>query len=96
MAEVFRSPLQPVIGLCQIAFNQPPFNPPERCRPIRSFLAFTPWYTPRLGVDEKYTIYLEEAIRGKTLAAADISIRIDYYPWFLTFWPFKGSREQRF
>jgi hypothetical protein len=91
------SQVQPMVGLCDIYYGEPK-NLPERCPKILTFLVFGPWFANKLAPDERYTIHLNEFlnITGAKFAAADLSIKIEYYPWFLTLWPFHRAKEFRF
>jgi hypothetical protein len=90
------SEVQPALGVCDIIYGEPK-NLPERCVKIGTFLMFDPWAVKVLAADERYTIQLDEALNIKAkFGAADIAIKIGYYPWKLTSWPFRITREFRF
>jgi hypothetical protein len=86
-----------MLGVCEIFYGEPK-NLPERCNKILTYLHFTPWFAKKLAPDEAYTIHLDELlnVRGGKFGAADLSIKIEYYPWILTFWPFRSEKEFRF
>jgi hypothetical protein len=94
------SDVQPMIGLCEIDYGHPPHDLPERCSShLGSLLVFKPWFTKKLAVDEAITIDLNDLIHvpfGAKFSAADISIDISFYPWFLRFWPFRADIERCF
>ncbi|WP_454813249.1 hypothetical protein [Labrys neptuniae] len=88
--------VQPMLGLCVLIWGEP--KPlPGTCNKISTFMIYTPWHSDSLAIDERYTIHLDEVIKaaGK-FGGADISIRVDFYPWLLTFWPFRLEKEYRF
>ncbi|MGH6842261.1 MAG: hypothetical protein ACREDV_09265 [Methylocella sp.] len=88
--------VQPMLGVCEIYYGEPK-NLHERCDKMRTYFIFKPWFVHKIAPDEPYTIHLDEFfnIKGK-FGAADISIKVEYYPWILTFWPFRTEKEFRF
>ncbi|MGQ0445118.1 MAG: hypothetical protein ACT4O2_08345 [Beijerinckiaceae bacterium] len=90
------SDVQPSLGICEIYYGEPK-NLAERCGKMRTYFSFTPWFVHKIAPDETYTIHLDEFlnVKGK-FGAADISIKVEYYPWILTFWPFRNEKEFRF
>lgn len=87
-----------MLGICEIDPELPAHNPVGDCPPgvLKAAFIYRPWFIPRLERAEPYTIYLDEAVRFPSLASANIAIGIDYYPWFLKFWPFKFEMQNRF
>ena len=59
---------------------------------FESRLAFAPWQHHRLGMDDKFTIVLTDAIKGQ-IDFADIAIIVSYKPWFL---PIRREKTYRF
>lgn len=85
------------IGICEYDMNSAPHDLPERCHgPLSSLLAMPRWYAPILYPDEPLTVDVDDMLHPDKLGAADISIAVGYYPWFLKFWPFHGTKQYRF
>ena len=59
---------------------------------FESRLAYAPWQHHRLGMDEKFTIVLTDAIKGQ-IDFADIAIIVSYKPWFF---PIRREKVYRF
>lgn len=59
---------------------------------FKSRLAYAPWQHHRLGMDEKFTIVLTDAIKGQ-IEFADIAIIVSYKPWFF---PIRREKAYRF
>lgn len=95
--------VQPTLGVCRILGGQQPQEISDRCPETLPELHFQQWLARKLRVDERYTIRLDDVIAvPKTsrpwhfLSAADLSIVVHFYPWFLAFRPFNLEREFRF
>ena len=71
-----------MLAVCEIFYGEPK-NLPERCNKILTYLDFTPWFAKKLAPDEAYTIHLDELLNvgGGEFGTADLSIKIEYYPW---------------
>jgi hypothetical protein len=85
--------VQPVIGVCYIT-GIGVSGGPECNGPAATVLAFKPWFTKWLDVDEKYQIAIEDALRpatpdkqGQQIENANVTIGIMYTPWRMpAFW----------
>jgi hypothetical protein len=96
--------VQPTLGVCGILMGQQPQEISDWCAgPLTYQFHFQQWFAKTLGVDERYTIRLDDVIAlPKTsrpyhfLSAADLSILVHFHPWYLKFWPFNMEREFRF
>ncbi len=93
--------VQATIGVCRMLFNMPPRDLPENeCKGhLKDEIYIGNWSAKQLAPDETYTLRLDEAggfRPGLRLSAADLSIEIHFYPWFLKVWPFYRYKEFRF
>lgn len=91
---------QPSIGICY--FKPQPLNGTEpSCNgPAGSKMRFIPWHADWFSPDEKYQIFLDQAIAGASNVAthrtelnADITVYVEFSPWYA---PWRSSKEFRF
>jgi hypothetical protein len=80
--------VQPLIGLCEIIVEDQNVVP-QRCngRSATRF-AIATLYKGRLVRDEGFSFLLDDVFRlapGATLTHAEISVGIDYQPWFVPY-----------
>jgi hypothetical protein len=84
-----------LLGICSVGFNLTDKNPtpPTMCpRSLQSRMAPGKWNISRLGIDEKFAVTLEDPLNGQ-VGYADISIIVEYEPWFI---PWRREKEFRF
>jgi hypothetical protein len=85
--------VQPMMGLCQFT-SGPPQRVFSRCNgPLGSRLLFQPWRIDELSMDERYSIRLDDMLKiapGGQFGGAEISIIVEYSPWFL---PLRRAKE---
>jgi len=91
--------VEPSVGLCKLKFSDianMPVLVGAGCRPggpIATFMKPTIWARSDLGLDEHYTIALQDFLHLQSPAPidyADISISVDYQVWMMP-WHFNKS-----
>jgi hypothetical protein len=83
--------VQPAIAVCKIYSGIPSAR--ECNGNLKGGFIFAPWFSKRLWMDEKYTIRLDDAFKFVEAPSFDISIVVEYEPWFLRI---KQKKEFRF
>ncbi len=86
--------VQPMLGLCTLVFGST--DRPQSGRgcgsALGSRLVRPQWLAAYIGIDDKHTITIEDMFKGQ-ISYADISIILEYSPWFL---PWRREKEFRF
>jgi hypothetical protein len=94
--------VQPMIGLCSIVFGgapDPNASPPTSAQSCASGALITKivprrWRAAYLSMDERFSIRLGDGLPvGGRVMYAEISIVIEYQPWFI---PIRRAKEFRF
>jgi hypothetical protein len=91
--------VRPMIGLCALIYGVPKQQIPTCDGQLQTKLALTGWHTNILAIDEPQTIEIADLFNFTGLSDqtklydADISIIVDFEPWFI---PFTIEREFRF
>jgi hypothetical protein len=88
--------VKPRLGICEIQVGEPT-DLVDRCeKGILSALVPTSWFASSLAMDEKQTLRLDDAIKiaaPMKFGGANISIGVEYQPWFI---PIRRNKEFRF
>jgi hypothetical protein len=92
--------LQPAVGLCSVTLTmekKPPQSPPDSCAgSLGTRFVMPQWFIRKLSMDERHVVRFDDVFditEGVKLAAADISIIIQYDPWML---PIRREKEFHF
>ncbi|MGF6633574.1 hypothetical protein [Paraburkholderia sp. MM6662-R1] len=87
--------VQVMLGICEIDIATAPTpESRKRCQSMRqigSFAVFPNWHHHKMSAGEKVTLSFHDAIPNTDVLFADISVAVEYRPWY---WPFGHQTRQ--